>query len=156
MTITLAGSIVLALGTLAYQVLRPPPTELFTEFYILGSDGNASAHPVRLNASEESRFLLGIANHEATRVNYTVRVDLVGVKIFYNATAMAYEIIELNRTTWSWLNVTLGDGQSWTDPYIFSIPTVGDWEVQFLLFKNGTTGTPYRQLRLVIQVVKTG
>jgi len=156
LTIVLAGSIVLAFGTLAYLVLQPPPGEPFTEFYILGSDGSASVHPIRLNASEESRFLLGIANHEAMRVSYIVRVDLVGVKTFYNATAMAYETIELNRTTWSWLNVTLGDGQSWTELYIVSIPTVGDWEVQFLLFKNGAIAAPYRQLRLVIQVVKTG
>ena len=46
------------------------------------------------------------------------------------------ETVEVNRTTWSWTNITIADGQSWTQPYTFSIGTKGLWKIQFLLFKG--------------------
>jgi uncharacterized membrane protein len=151
-TLGLAASIVVAGGTLAYVVLAPRPGETFTEFFVLGPSGNASGYPTVLNVSQPGSVLLGIANHEAASVNYTVRVDLVGVHIVYNATAHANETVELNRTTWTWLNVTLGDGANWTHPYPFSIPAVGLWKVQFLLYKDGDLSSVYREVHLFVTV----
>ncbi len=129
LTIAFAASIVVAGGTLAYVVLTPRPGETFTEFYILG-----------------------LASHESVSVNFTVRVDLVGVQIVYNATARANETVEMNRTTWSWFNVTLANGANWTHPYTFSIPAVGLWKVQFLLYKDGDSSSVYRELHLYVTV----
>jgi len=134
---SLAASVVIAAGYLAYVVLTPHPGETFTEFFILGPGGNASGYPTTLNASQPGTVMLGIANHEAATVNYAVRVDLVGVQIVFNSTAGHNETIEVNRTTQSWINATSSEGQNWTQRYTFSIPFPGLWKLQFLLYKNG-------------------
>ncbi len=122
------------------------------EFYILGPGGNASGYPTALNVSQNGSVIIGIANHEASTANYTVRVDLVGVRVVYNATAGFKETVEVNRTTWTWLNVTVADGANWTQPYIFSIPSVGLWKVQFLLLKDDDFSSAYRELHLYVRV----
>jgi len=152
LTIALAASIVVAGGTLAYVVLTPRPGETFTEFYILGPGGNASGYPTALNVSQNGSVIIGIANHEAATANYTVRVDLLGVRIVYNATAGFNETVEVNRTTWSSFPVTLADGLNWTQPYTFRINYVGLWKVQFLLFKDGDVSSAYRELHLYVRV----
>ena len=152
LTICLAASIIVAGGTLAYVVLTPRPGETFTEFYILGPGGNASGYPTALNVSQPGTVTLGIANHEAATVNYTVRIDLVGVKSVYNATSGFNETVETNRTTWSTLRVPLEDGQNWTQPYTFRINYTGLWKVQVLLFKDGDFSSAYRELYLFVRV----
>ena len=152
LTIALCASIVVAGGTVAYVVLTRPPGEPFTEFYILGPGGNASGYPTALNVSQPGSLILGIANHEVTTVMYTVRVDLVGVRLVYNATSGFNETVEVNRTAWSTFNVTLDDGQSWTQPYTFRIDSAGLWKVQFLLFRDGDFLSVYRELHLFVRV----
>ncbi len=151
-TVTLAVSVVVAAGILAYIAAAPKPGERFTEFYILGPGGNASGYPTALNVSQNGSVIIGIANHEAATVNYTVRVDLVGVRIVYNATSGFNETVEVNRTTWSRFNVTLADGRNWTQPYTFRISYVGLWKIQFLLFKDGDFASAYRGLHLFVRV----
>ena len=153
LTVALAASIVIGTGILAYVVTTPRPGELFTEFYILGPTGTASGYPTNLTVNESGSVILGIANHEAAIVNYTVRVDLLGLQIVYNATSRFNETVEVNRTTWSWLNVTLADDRNWTQPYTFSIRSVGLWEVQFLLFHGGDLRARFRELHLYIRVL---
>jgi len=55
-------------------------------------------------------------NYESETVNRTIRVDLVSVRIVYNATSRFNETVEVKRTTWSTFNVTLADGRNWTRP----------------------------------------
>ena len=153
LTVVLAASIVVASGTLVYVVLAPGPGETFTEFYILGPGGNASGYPTVLNVSQPWTVILGIGNHEAASVNYTIRIDLVGVQIVYNATSGFNETVEVNRTTWSWYNATLVNGATWTQNYTFRINATGLWEIQFLLFRNGDLLAPYRELHLFVRTV---
>lgn len=150
LTLALAASIVVAAATLAYVVLTPRPGERFTEFYILGPGGSADGYPTRLNVSQNGSVILGIASHEAGTVNYTVRVDLVGVRIVYNTTAGRNETVELNRTTWTWVNTTVANGGNWTQAYTFSIPEAGLWKVQFVLYKDGVITN--QELHLFIRV----
>jgi uncharacterized membrane protein len=150
--IALAVSIVLVLAALAYVGLKLRPGEAFTEFYILGPGGNASAYPKALNASELAFVILGIVNHESASVNYTVRVDLVGVWMIYNVTSGRNQTAEVNRTTWSTLNVMVNDGQRWTAPYSFQINNTGLWKIQFILFKSTDVASPYRELHLYLRV----
>jgi uncharacterized membrane protein len=152
LTIALAASILVAGGTLAYVVLTPRPGEAFTEFYILGPGGNASGYPTNLTVNETGSVIIGVANHEGASVNYSVRIDLVGVQIVYNATSGFNETIEVNRTTWTQIPITVGDGATWTHPYSFSIPSRGLWKVQFLLFKEGNFASAYRELHLFVKV----
>src|SRR2546427_2490943 len=80
-TIALSLGIVVSGVTLAYILENPRPGKTFTDFYILGPGGNASGYPTALNVSQIGSVVLGIANHEAANVNYTVHIDLVGVRI---------------------------------------------------------------------------
>ena len=132
--------------------LAPRPSQTFTEFYILGSGGNASGYPSAMKASETGTVILGIVNHESARINYTIRIDLVGVRIVYSPTLGLNETVEVNRTTLSTLGVTLVDGENWTRPYPFSIPYVGLWQVQLLLFKSEGSLSPYRELHIYVTV----
>jgi len=152
LTVALAASIVVASGTLAYFVLTPRPGEHFTEFYLLGPSSNASGYPTNLTLNETGSVIIGVVNHESAMVNYTVRVDLVGVRIVYNATSGLNETVEMNRTTWSSSPFTLADEQNWTQPYSFRINSTGLWKVQFLLFKNGDFSSAYRELQIYVRV----
>ena len=151
-TIALTAGIVLALGALAYVIASPRPTEKFTEFYLLGPGGTASDYPTRLNISQEGTIFIGIANHENLRTNYTVRADLVGVTTSFNATMGTSEIVELNRTTLSWINVTVSSGQNWTERYPFAIGFAGLWKIQFTLFKDHDLSKQYRELHLMVRI----
>ena len=152
LAIAFAASIVVASGTLAYVVLNPRPAETFTEFYILGPGGNASGYPTTVNVSQAGTVILGVANHESRSVNYTIRIDLVGVQIVFNATSGFNESVEVNRTTWSTFNITLADGQNWKQPYTFRISVSGPWKIQFLLFKDANLNSAYRELHLFVRV----
>jgi len=152
LTVGLAASIAVAAGTLAYVVTAPLPGERFTEFYILGPGGNASGYPANLTVNETGSVIIGVVNHEFATVNYTVRVDLVGVRIVYNASSMYNETVEVNRTAWSLFHVTLADTRNWTQAYTFRINYTGLWKVQFLLFKDGDFSGAYRQLQLYARV----
>jgi len=152
LTVALAASVVVASGTLAYVVLTPRPRETFTEFYLLGPGGNASGYPTNLTLNEKGTVTIGVVNQESATVNYTIRVDLVGVRIVYNATAGFNETLEANRTTWSSFPVILVDGYKWTQSYTFRINETGLWKVQFLLFKDTDLSNAYRQLHLYVSV----
>ena len=153
LTVALAASIVVAGITLGFVVLSPRPRETFTEFYLLGPDGSASGYPTNLTVNETGNVIVGVVNHEAATVNYTVRVDLVGVRFVYNATAGFNETVEVNRTTWSTINVALADGRNWTQAYTFRINDTGIWKVQFLLFRDGSRSSSYRELHLYVQIL---
>ncbi len=152
LVIALAASIITAAGTLVYVIAAPQPKERFSEFYILGPGGNVSGYPTLLNVSQPGMLVLGISNHEAAGVSYSVRVDLIGLQIVSNATTGSSQTIEVNRTTWSMFAVTLADGQTWTLPYTIRIDSPSLWKVQFLLFKNGDFSSVYRLLNLYVTV----
>jgi len=152
LTLALAASLVAAGGTIAYVILMPRPGETFTEFYILGPGGNASDYPKNLSVNETGGVIIGVVNHEASTVNYTVRVDLVGVRLVDNATSGLDEAVEVNRTIWSRFNVTLADAQNLTLRYTFRINDTGLWKVGFLLFKDENLSSAYRELHLFVRV----
>ena len=151
-TTILAVSVVVAGGTLVYVLVTPRSGERFTDFYVLGPGGNASGYPRALNVSQAASVVLGLTNHESASANYTVRINLVGVRIVYNATTRTNETAEINRTTWAWINVTIANGANWTYTYAFSISYVGLWKIQFLLFKDGNFFSPYRKLQFYTTV----
>ena len=150
--LALAASIVVAGVSLVYFAMKLRTGETFTEFYMLGQGGKANGYPTNLTVSQTGTVMIGITNHEAATVNYTVRVDLVGLEVVYNATSGASGTVEINRTAWSWFNVTLPDGHAWTQSYSFSIPYAGPWKVQFLLFRNEDVSSVYRELHLYVKV----
>lgn len=152
LTVALSAATVAAAGLVCYAFATTRSAETFTEFYLLGPGGNASGYPTSLNVSQLGAVTLGIGNHEHAKVNYTVRIDFVEIRVLYNATAGVNRTVEVNRTTRDWFNVTLADGQNWTKPYSFRINATGVWKVQFILLRGVELSSPYRELHIFIRV----
>jgi uncharacterized membrane protein len=152
LTVALVASVVFSASVLAYVVTTPRPGERFTEFYILGPEGMAADYPTELNVSQPGTIIIGVNNNEFETVNYTVRVDLVGVEVVYNESSGFNETVELNRTTISWFNFTLDHGTNWTALYTFRIESPVLWRLQLLLFRDGDLETVYRNLHLFVRV----
>ena len=148
----ISASVIVAGGTFAYVVLFSHSPEPFTEFFILGPDGNASGYPTVLNVSQAGTVIVGIANHETTTIDFTIRIDLVGVRIVRDPTSGLNETFDVNRSTLAIINVTLSDGQNWTQPYIFRIDVVGLWKAEFSLFRTGDLLHTFRQLHFFVTV----
>src|SRR2546427_11653112 len=124
---------------------RPtPPGALAQARYLIRAGRSCGASAGTVGRS----VIINESNYESETVNCPIRVDLVGVRIVYNATSGSNETIEVNRTTWSTFNVTLADGKSWTQSYTFRIDAVGLWKVQFLLFRDREFLSVYRELHL--------
>jgi uncharacterized membrane protein len=151
-TLALALSVIVAAGLLAYVAAPPNSSERFTEFYILGSNGKASGYPSQLKISEIGSVIIDVVNHEYGSLDYTIRVDLVGIGLIYNASTGSNQTVELSRTAWSWFNLSLAHGQRWTRQYSFSIPVAGLWKVGFALFRGRDFLAPYRELHLYVKV----
>jgi len=153
LTVGLAIGVVAAAAFVVDSFASSRPEESFTEFYIVGLGGNASGYPTSLNVSQEGDLVLGISNHEHARVNYTVRIDLVELRMTFNATLGINQTADVNRTTVYWFNVTLGDGQNWTQPYAFRIGAVGLWKIQLFLLRDGSLSSVYREVHIIVRVV---
>ena len=50
--------------------------EPFTEFYVLGPEGNADNYPTDYILGENGTVIIGVVNHEQKSVNYTMEVKL--------------------------------------------------------------------------------
>lgn len=133
--IILLLAIIGALGALGYVIATPRVEQKFTQFYILGPEGKATAYPDELNAGEEGRVVVGIINDEHETVSYEVEVRIDNV---WNNEAKG---------------ITLEAGEKWENEVNF-IPRVAgeNQKVEFLLYKNGEV-TPFLEpLHLWIDV----
>lgn len=123
-------------GVLYIAVTPQQTTDPYTEFYILGTDGNASNYPTNLSVGETGTLIVGISNHEHRTVTYTVLFR------FENRTAAS-------RT------VTVNDDETWEDEVSFTPQSTGRKPLRILLYK-GENADPsqdaYRSLRLWVNV----
>ncbi len=123
-----------ALGFLFYSVAVPATSERFTEFYILGQDGNAGNYPVELKVDQEATVIVGIINREQEISSYRVSVKMNGLESDKWAPSdLAHE--EKREKTISFQPVTEGDNQ----------------KVEFLLYKQGQNEI-YLTLHLLVNV----
>jgi len=152
LAVILVAVLIVAVPLLGYAFTKPRPSAPFTELYLLSPTGNFTGYPSQLNVSQPGTLEVVVANHEAQAVNYTLRVDLVGVRIVYNATSRTNDTVELNRTTWTWDNRSLGDGDAWTQTYTFTISAAGTWQIQFVLNRDGDLTTAYREAAFLVTV----
>jgi len=127
-------SIVMAMGMMIFVITTPKIGEKFTEFYILGPKGKADNYPTDLKYGSNVDVLVGVVNHEYTRVNYTVKV------------ALDTEI--LNETTFY-----LDHNTTWEN-YISFVPDKegSEMELEFWLFKDDDLVSPYRDLHMWVNV----
>ncbi|MFN8500886.1 DUF1616 domain-containing protein [Kouleothrix sp.] len=129
-----ALALALVLGAGVYALAAPDPSARITEFYALGAQGLAEDYPREVAPGELMQVRLGVVNREGAPQRYRVEARAAGQLI---AQAGPSE---------------LADGQSWEAPLRYALPGAGDdQQVDILLFRDDET-TPYRQLRLWVNV----
>jgi uncharacterized membrane protein len=77
LTVTLIAAAVAAVVMLSASIANPQ-LEPFTDFYILGPDGEAADYPEKLAAGEEAEVLVGIVNQEQEPVSYRLAIMIEG------------------------------------------------------------------------------
>ncbi len=135
LSIILILSLVLAIATTAYIIVKPKEGEKFTEFYILGPNGKASDYPTNLTLGQSGKLFVGVVNHEYSTVNYKVLVKLQG------------KIISTE-------NISLKNNQKWEKDIIFTPDASGtNQKLELILYKLPDDKNAYRSLHLWVNVV---
>lgn len=135
LSLVLAASIIGTVAVLIYVVAFPKMGEKFTEYYILGPGGKAIDYPKELTIGETGKVIVGVVNHEQKTTTYRVEVRINDVKN-----------IEAGP-------VVLENDAKWEDTLGFTPNTIGENEkVEFLLYKDSSTGPSVEQLHLWINV----
>ncbi len=134
----LSGILMLAIlgaaGMLVYVVASPKVGERFTEFYILGLDGEAKDYPGLLMMLDEGKVVVGIINREIETVTYRVEVRIGGF--------ISNEVGP----------VVLEHDEQWEETVGFTPYRIGDKQkVEFLLYKQGQSEV-YQRLHLWLDV----
>ncbi|HNU36281.1 MAG TPA: DUF1616 domain-containing protein, partial [Methanomassiliicoccales archaeon] len=146
LTIVLVISILSSVIALVYVVAVPRQGESFTEFYILGPGGNATGYPRNLTVGEDASVIIGIANHEHRKVEYTVELWLVNMSFEDNVTQVhAMYFFDSFNITLEHTDVDLeGEWQpQWELPYEFNVTIEGNYKLWFLLFKDDAPVLPF-------------
>lgn len=141
LTLALSVALVVALVGVLYVALTPGEgADRYTEFYVLGTDGNASDYPTNLTVGETGRLIVGITNHEQAVTTYTVRLQFGDRKVGQQT-------------------VTLANGQTWEREFSFTPETSGRRPLNILLYKGsnpGPSANPYRELQLMVNTTANG
>jgi len=151
-------SIVVTLGVISYVTVSPRVEAAFTEFYILGLNGEAQDYPevFSLESGDVTRIeygdgnyvfdkfgmvTLGIVSHEQEKASYYVLANIDGEQIGIN-----YDGGVVNRIG----PFELAQGEKWEQKIGFAPQYVGDnQKVEFQLFKE-TDSIPVGSLHLRI------
>lgn len=134
LTLVLLLALVAALIGVVHVAVFPVQTATpFTEFYILGTDGNATGYPTNLTVGETGELIVGITNNEGRSVTYTVVATMDRRQV-------------ANRT------VTVSDGQNREWSLSFEAQSPGRHRLRILLFKDQRAGDPDDDLRLWVTV----
>jgi len=137
LSIILVLAILGALGMISYVIATPKVGERFTEFYILGQEGNDRSYPSQLVVGKEAEVVVGIVNNEYETVTYRVEVVLDGVK---------NNEVE---------GITLEHDEKWEEIVSFTPDRLGDdQKVEFLLYKDEEAQPYLEPLRLWLDVTE--
>ena len=140
LTVILLLAIIASVAALAYVVAVPKQGEKFTEFYILGPNGKAENYPEWFHLGDSKPVIVGVINHEYRDVAYDL---VVALNDSNNITQMYTD------------HLTLSDNQTWEKTVPLQPDHTGtNMEVEFLLYADGNTTAPYRDLHLWINVTQ--
>ncbi len=138
--IFLVLSFILLIGSIGYVNIVPHEKDSFTEFYMLGPEKMAKNYKTEYIQGESGTYIIGITNKEYKTMNYTMDVRLEN-KSLPLPTNLQNIVLEQNKTFEAPLVVT---------------PSVEgkNMQLEFLLFNETEKNTPYRDLRLWINVTE--
>lgn len=145
-------AILTAGSAVAYVVITPRPSEAFTEFYILGPDGRAENYPETLAAGEQGVIIIGVVNQEGRDTSYTIRPSLVRGTIVVSESGGS-TFTPVDERPLPEVNVTVPSGATDEREFEVSLPSEGEWRLQFQLFREGDA-SPYRSLHLQMKTVR--
>lgn len=119
------------IGAYGFIMAKPAPEQPFTEFYLLGTGGEADDYPSSLAAGETGVVIVGIANHEGRTAEYRLQIYVDGEVLSETAP------------------IIIPDGESRENETAFSITRPGESrKVEFLLFRDGSGVPDTRYLRV--------
>ena len=133
LSIILIISIVLAIATTVYIIVKPKEGEKFTEFYILGPDGKASDYPTNLTNGQKGSLIIGVANHEYATTDYKL-------------------VVKVGNSTLKNEKLTIKNGQKKMIPFEFTAGSKGQKKMEFLLYKLPDEKKAYRSLHLWLNI----
>jgi len=134
LSIALVIVIVGGSAALGYAAANPKVGERFTEFYILGLEGEISDYPEELMVGERGRVFVVIDNHEKTQVSYRIEVTIGGEK---------------NTEVGP---IVLGDEEKWEERVSFTPNQAGENQiVEFWLYQSGES-EPLMEEPLLLQL----
>ena len=117
-----------------YITVNPKSGEKFTEFYVLGQNGQAGNYPTNLTLGETGNVTVGIVNHEQSTTNYNM-------------------VIKLNGTLLDNQTFTLQKNETKLIPFNFTTTQIGNnKKLEFLLYKLPNNTQVYRSLNLFVTV----
>ena len=138
-TWALAVMLIVALAGVVYVALTPgAEADPYTEFYILGPDGNASNYPTNLSTGETGEFIGGITNNEHQSMTYTV------VQMLDNE-SVTEQTVEVE------------EAKTWEGTLRFTPRDAGVKQLEILLYVGedpDLEDEPYRKLELVVNVTE--
>lgn len=107
-------------GVIALSLTPGPSGRTYTEFYLLGPEGNASGYPTELNVSEEASLIVGVTNYEGETISYRVEVAW-------------------NETTVETFELELAEGENGEHRVTVVAPDdPGVYELRFRVFRAGS------------------
>ena len=140
-TWALAVMLIVALVGVVYVSMTPgAEADPYTEFYILGPDGNASDYPTDLSPGETGELVGGITNNEHQSMTYTV-------------------VLLLDSESVTEQTVQVADGETWEGEFRFIPEDAGVKQLDILLYVGedpDLDDEPYRKLELVVNVTEAG
>lgn len=127
-------AVVVGVAAVVYITINPSQGETFTEFYIVGPEGNAGNYPTNLTIGEDGTVIIGIVNHEGNTANYEV-------------------VVRLNNVTLKNETIKLANNEEKRIPFTFNTYQSGnEQKIEFFLYKLPDNQQPYRSLDLLINV----
>lgn len=124
------------LGVVYLSFTPDQGTDPYTEFYLLGSEGNASDYPKDLSVGEPGAFTVGIGNHEHRSMRYTL-------------------VFQLENDTIDTKTASVERGETREEEYVFVPRSAGYKRLQIHLYRGEverSSGEPYLSLHLWISV----
>ncbi len=114
-----AAAILVSVAAIVYLQVTPPPSDRFTEFYLLSDNGTATGYPTTVRAGIPVPVILGVVNHEGYNASYKITVVSNGA------------------TLQSLRSPELAINQKWEEKTSFTLSNPGENQtVQFYLFMN--------------------
>jgi len=135
-TVAIGISLVLAGITLAYSITIPGVESHYSSLYILDSNATAQDYPDVMNISSNGTVIVGISCNEHATTQYTLLVGIEGSHE-RNYTDNWANPITFDSDMLLTRNITLGHGESFEEPFTFTISLPGTYKINWQIEIDG-------------------